>query len=329
MARSKKIKAETSSTVTTSIGSTTAPSPAQGSPISPQGEGSWEKLEALLAAMLPELIAVDRHELVPNRLPAFELIASVRIWTHAAQGLLPAMADELKHPPTDEFASLPGLLDVAGHLAISIRPVSQKNIKTLTETELMPARRLLRTVVEMLTVTGHMSPDVLQRAQEGRSPTKVSKEVLVLIGALRAIWPQIEHKVAIDVSMLDAAESKAHEVLELSLRAASEVEVVSTDLDREDLLDRALTLILQRYNKIRKAVQYVRADQGDADSFTPSPYILRRRSSKANGASADSEDTGDTETPATPAWSVEAGKQGQHGVGSQTEAATKPSEKAA
>ena len=100
----------------------------------------------------------------------------------------------------------------------------------------------------------------------------------ILIAAFRGNWPQVAGKCAVEASELDRAEKVAALLLRLSgMRADYD----KAEREASDKRTRAFTLMVQRYEEVRRSVTYLRWQEDDADLFTPSLYAKGRRPSKA------------------------------------------------
>jgi hypothetical protein len=102
-------------------------------------------------------------------------------------------------------------------------------------------------------------------------------DVLTLVAMGREAWPQIQGKTAITSKDLDEAEMLADQLLtavgEREQRAA--LSAASADIRRA-----AFTLFMRAYDQIRRAAEYLRWDDGDAETYVPllSGGRKRRRS---------------------------------------------------
>ncbi|MFO0660777.1 MAG: hypothetical protein U0165_13235 [Polyangiaceae bacterium] len=237
---------------------------------------SFERGEQLLEAMLPELVSVEPGDVSIRLLRAFGLVVNMRKWLSAAETLRPSMEDLLKVPPFTEMEKLAVVLDVVEHLSLGAKPSSvQQNLRKLTDDRLIPARRMLRTMIEPLVMVGLIHAEAVEQAREGRSTLEIAEDVLRLVTAMQSSWASIQGKTPIDRETLESTEKLAREAIHAALGMGTVPQASENELSRDDLLARAIVLALNLYASIRRAVQYVRGALNDADDFTPSPYVLR------------------------------------------------------
>jgi hypothetical protein len=94
-----------------------------------------------------------------------------------------------------------------------------------------------------------------------------------LAALIRDVWPKIAGKTMLQASELDQAETLADRIVTaVGHREQGPAVVATAAEDRQ----RAFTLFLNTYNQVRRAVHFLRWDQGDADAIVPSLYAVGR-----------------------------------------------------
>ncbi|MFO0660422.1 MAG: hypothetical protein U0165_11415 [Polyangiaceae bacterium] len=257
---------------------------------------TWMIGEQKLVAMLPTLMALSADEVGGNRMPIFELVTNMRLWLKNIERLRADFSTTFVEPPLAELDDLYSLLAVADHLAFVVKPSApQTNLKKLTDEQLIPKRRMLKQVVELMGTFSGMSTAVLDQTLDGRTSKDVAHDLIQLTHALRASWGIIKGKAPFDLAFLDSIEHQAREAADLA--AAVENLGEEQALDYDDLRNRVMVLILRKYAMVRSAVQYIRRAQGDADDFAPSAYVVRGGGPGRKGSPAKTPEP----APATPA----------------------------
>ena len=80
-------------------------------------------------------------------------------------------------------------------------------------------------------------------------------------------------------TLLQASELKHAQLLaDRLISAVGDREQTPTQIDAADRRHRAFSLFVKAYDQARRAIQYVRWEQGDADSIAPSLYSGRGNS---------------------------------------------------
>jgi hypothetical protein len=104
--------------------------------------------------------------------------------------------------------------------------------------------------------------------------TNVARDVTKLAYVITEAWTRIEGKCAIEKSELEAADKLATRIQRLAGLRAEGPEAIA---DSADQRARAFTLFLNAYDQVRRAVQFVRWEEGDADDIAPSLYTGKKR----------------------------------------------------
>ena len=122
----------------------------------------------------------------------------------------------------------------------------------------------------------------------------IASDVQTIVTLIKERWATVEGRTGVTLAELNAHGARAFELLEaIGLKEQGPALVGDTALLRQ----KAFYLFVRAYERVRRAVLYVRADEGDADSIAPSLYAgrtLRKRTEQAG-------DTGAEEVSATAA----------------------------
>jgi hypothetical protein len=107
-------------------------------------------------------------------------------------------------------------------------------------------------------------------------------DVLMLVQVLKEAWNRVHGRTPVTLTELDQAAVKAETLLRaVGLRDHARPTVAEATVLRR----KAFALFMRAYAKARAAVQYLRAEQGDADAIAPSLYAGRSKRRKT-GADA-------------------------------------------
>ncbi|MBN1606256.1 MAG: hypothetical protein JW940_06460, partial [Polyangiaceae bacterium] len=105
-------------------------------------------------------------------------------------------------------------------------------------------------------------------------------DVLTLVQVLREAWNNVHDQTPVTLAQLDRAGATAESLL----RAVGLKEQAAPTVAEATVLRRkAFALFMRVYARARAAVQYLRAEIGDADDIAPSLYAGRAKRRKANG----------------------------------------------
>ena len=106
-------------------------------------------------------------------------------------------------------------------------------------------------------------------------------DVLMLVQVLKEAWNRVHGRTPVTLAELDQAAVKAETLLRaVGLRDHARPTVAEATVLRR----KAFALFMRAYAKARAAVQYLRAEVGDADDIAPSLYAGRAKRRKSERA---------------------------------------------
>jgi hypothetical protein len=112
----------------------------------------------------------------------------------------------------------------------------------------------------------------LAKLRGGNGYKNLAFEVVGLVGLLREHWERIERRTALVPAELDYAARRAQQlVTALGIREQAPDAAAPVILLRRQ----AFTLLLRAYDQTRRAVSYVRWNEGDAERLAPSLFSGR------------------------------------------------------
>lgn len=139
-------------------------------------------------------------------------------------------------------------------------------------------RETLVVDVSALARRGLVDGDALKSLKGPVGYRNLAFDLAALSNLLRRAWPEIQGKCGLEESDIERARALADQLLTaVGLRQFDAPVQTESALRRT----RAFTLFVRSYDQVRRAVSYLRWDEGDADEFAPSLYE-RRHVKKAN-----------------------------------------------
>jgi hypothetical protein len=165
-------------------------------------------------------------------------------------------------------------------------------------TETATLRETLFNDATALAKRGLISRKPLESLKGPNGFRNIASDVMTLSVVLRSAWPKLVGKTSVTEAELDRAEVLSDQVInDLGLREQAPASIAEVSIDRQ----KAFTLFMTAYDQLRRAVAYLRWNEGDADSIAPSLYS-GRASSKKKTASDINKQTAPTEpiTQASP-----------------------------
>jgi hypothetical protein len=225
--------------------------------------------------VLPEILAVQEQEVMQITVDIASVVAAVL-------GCFPeifAMRDEIAR-------ELPGLdLSIIDKLDTYATALAYANACYLTSCESPDAlreltdegvnlRQNLFADLSTLCTRGLINADALKDYSGQMGFKTVATDLQIVTMPLRQNWAAIAGKCATQLDELDRGEKLAMRILRLvGMRAQAPVTAASAATNR----GRAFTLLVNKYDQVRRAISYLRWDHDDADSIAPSLFAGRVR----------------------------------------------------
>ena len=153
-----------------------------------------------------------------------------------------------------------------------------------------------------LAARGLLDPASVQEIRTGQGNLDIANDLVALCASLGASWAKIENKTAATAEEVHRAGDLGP--LLLAALGVREHGTTATPAEAADRKVRAFTLFTTADDQTRRAVCYLRWNEGDADSLAPSLY-KGRGGSRSAGASAANGDgagqgSGEVAAPAEP-----------------------------
>ena len=238
----------------------------------------------------PEMDALQPADLVSVNVDLGIAITTVR-------GALPNIAGyraQLADLPTLEVKRIDKLEDYA----LATAHAQGLYLTAVTPPESIPAlaaealnlRESLHGDAATLGRHGLIDGERIKGLRQGTGHKTLAFDLIGLVAVFRDGWAKVEGKTPTDPKTLDRAEVVADQLLgALGERETAPAVVAEISAVRQ----RAFTLLFRAYDDARRAISFLRWNEGDADSIVPSIY-------QGRGGRGRSVTTGDTASPATP-----------------------------
>jgi hypothetical protein len=244
-----------------------------------QDKALQPRLRESLERVLPELTKLRRTELAPLNLDPLAFTAMVQAVIPAAMELRPEIETLI---PSFDFRNLDQLETyclalVQSHaLYISVKAPSAEFLDIIQEAIRLRSRLSIDAKALVNRGLIHAAPQSSGGKSKGYK--NIAKDVLTLSNLLRASWDTVSSKCAVSKKELDRAEVLADRIIQfLGYRDRAPHLLAEAAQQRQ----KVFTLLMNAYSQVRRAVTYVRWDQGDSEKIAPSPYGGKRMKPKA------------------------------------------------
>jgi hypothetical protein len=252
---------------------------------------------AAFAAIQPEML-----ELLPENLAKINIDIPQAV--SIALGVLPGLAflrptiAELPDFKIDHFDKLETYALGAwyAHL-LALPPASASNpLQPLLE-EATKLRANLLSDAEALATRGHLDPEAVQVIRAGHGQVDTANDLVALSALMGSKWDEIATKTAATAEEVHRAGDLGP--LLLAALGVREHSATATPAEAADRKVRAFTLFTVAYDQLRRAMLYLRWNEGDADLLAPSLYKGRGGSRSASAAKDAGREEAATAEPAT------------------------------
>ena len=263
-----------------------------------------------------ELIKPEMAELGPESLGKINLNISQAV--SLALGVLPGLVflrPAMAKLPDFAIALFDKLETYAlgawyAHL-LALPPASATNPVQLLLEEASDLRTRLLGDAEALAARGLLDLESVQGIRKGQGNMDIANDLVALSALMGASWDKIENKTA--ATALEVHRAGDLGPLLIAALGVREHGATATPAEAADRKVRAFTLFTGAYDQVRRAVSYLRWNEGDADSLAPSLYKGRggsRSASDAKGEGSAEEDPAEPAAGEAPGGSGDMEKKG-------------------
>jgi hypothetical protein len=251
----------------------------------------YQRLEA-------EIKAVPDEELISVNLDVGKAIATVL-------GAIPeirALRETIAGLPKFDLARFDKLQDYAlalGHCHALYRAADVSSTELQTQlTEALTLRDRFQADAVALSQRSLLDPARVAKLRSGIGYKNVAFDVIGLVELFLESWNKVSSKTAVTEKELNDARLLANEIIAgLGLREQGPALVSAA----AQLRQQAYTLFFKAYEEARRAVQFVRWHEGDAEEIAPSLFSNRARRPADSPAETDSTETNPAAPPSNTA----------------------------
>ncbi len=259
-----------------------------------------ETTRVLLAfeSALPAIQAVPEDALLPITVDVPNTVTTVlgavkRLRAYEAELSRLTFADPVLMARLEPYAL--ALFEAHARYVVATRPVMP--IAELVAVG-MKERSLLYDDAVALSNRGLFDPKVLDQYKGTSGHRQLAVDLQILRNELRRDWARIEGRTGVTKEQLDRVDM----VIEQLLSAIGERDLQPATIASASLLrQKAFTLLARTYDAVRRGVHYLRWNEDDGDTITPSLYAGRA------GKRKPVEAEGEAPAPATPAPTAASG----------------------
>jgi len=260
--------------------------------MSPRFRQSFERVQ-------PEMKALAEHELLNINLDVPSAVATVL----GAIGEIRALREAAGSLPGLDLARIDKLEDYAlalgyAHAVYRAAAGPDDEVARLAE-EALELRDTLYMDASALARRRLLDEGRVGKLRSAAGYKNIAFDVLGLVALMREQWNILQGKTAVQPADLEAAERLADRLITaVGLREQGPVTLAVAVAARQ----RAFTLFMSSYDQARRAVQYLRWNENDADTIAPSLYAKRgggRRPAEPSGDEPTA--PGTVVTPGSPA----------------------------
>jgi len=248
--------------------------------------------------VLPEAMGLD-----PDSLAFINLDVPTCVIT--AMGVLekiPSLQQriyELPHSPKERFAKLPdyvlALFRAQTRYTFAVTP--PEPLPELLE-EAASKRDVLIAEAKALVARGLLQGDLLKELTGTHGYKNVAFDLSGLTEMFKAMWASLQGRTGLQLSDIENADKLSLRLAAAVAHRESSPEAVAA---ATEVRQRIFTLFCDTYDQLRRAVTYLRWDEGDADEIVPSLYAGRPNSNaKPKPAAAPANQTTTSTTQTTP-----------------------------
>jgi hypothetical protein len=255
--------------------------------------------ELAFHAIWPEIKALPETAALPVNIDVVAAATTVLGLLPELKALRPQIAEELKHFNLERFDKLEQYALALSHAyGVHRGSIAVKGNAAELGAELTATRDRLFVCAQALAVHGYMDAKRFAHCKTAIGYRATAADIFTLVPLFKESWSQIVNKTPVTLAELNGASSLAVELLaEVGMQDQSPVSVGEAAQTRA----KAYTLFVRAYDDARRAVQYLRADYGDADDITPSLYAGRGGRGKTEAAAAGTTSSTAPNAPAAAA----------------------------
>lgn len=239
---------------------------------------AYEAIKPELTAILPGLVGRVTTD-VPT---AVALMLGAK---PTLEAMIPELERALKTPPIVQIQRIEqralGLL----YTEIQYVPKGDENLQANLDAA-QEVRGQLLAAADAHVAFGQMNAAAVAKIREGGGHIDRAKDCIALAGLFRAVWPTIAANTQVTPELLERA-ARLGTILIAQL-GGKQLGTGGTAVNWTDERNRAFRLLMNDYNEIRRAVEYLRYHEKDATNFLPTLHPRSKKSSSSESTDAPS-----------------------------------------
>jgi hypothetical protein len=231
--------------------------------------------------LLPEILAVTEESIPPILIDIPTAVTTVLGALPRIRALRPELVETLRKFDFAEFDRLEQYTLALSHAHARHRAAHEPKLSLSTMArELTGLRDMLLSDARSLGSHGLIKAERLAGCRATPGYRALAYDVLMLVQVLRESWNDVHDRTPVTLDELYEAAAAAEKLLRaVGLRDQAAPTVAEATVLRR----KAFGLFLRVYARARAAVQYLRAEIGDADDIAPSLYAGRVKRRKSEG----------------------------------------------
>jgi hypothetical protein len=259
----------------------------------PTPETALPRSAAAFQELLPEIQAVSEETLSPILIDIPTAVTTVLGVLPRIRELRPEIEETLRKFDFAEFDRLEQYTLAVSHAHALHRAAHGPKLPIARMgRELVEIRDMLLSDARSLASHRLISAEWLAGCRATPGHRALAYDVLMLVEVLKDAWDQVHDRTPVTLAELDRAAAGAERLLTaVGLKDQAAPTVAKATVMRRQ----AFGLFLKVYARARAAVQYLRAEIGDADEIAPSLYAGRAKRKKAEADAPEG-----TPAPAEP-----------------------------
>ncbi len=239
------------------------------------------RLRESLDKVRPEMVALEENHLLPINVDPLTAVATAR----GALAQILTLRKRMEALPEFEIQNL-DKLELYALATMQAQTIYQgasappEHFQELVA-EATALRELMLSDATALANRGHISGDKLGTLKGPVGYRNVASDLLILTNMIRGNWKAVSTRTGVTEGELDRAEIICDQLInDIGVRQLAPAAVAAVALERQQ----SFTLFARAYDQVRRAVNYLRWVEGDADEIAPSFFAGRRKRSSSDVA---------------------------------------------
>lgn len=270
-------------------------------PVTRDGEDETAVFAARYNELLPEFMAVKPDDIRDVNLDVTAIVATM-LAAHSA--IVPRL---------EQIARAAPLMDRERMRRLDAYAMALRHAHTLYLMATDPPAKIRAVAARGTELRGLMLRDARDLLRRGRIQTarldellgpagykNLASDLLVLSGLFREHFPRIQGRCQTSEGDIRGADAIAADILRVVGRKEQRSALIAETVD---VRKRAFTVVTALYDQVRRAIVFLRWDDGDADNIAPSLFIrrhLRKKVSRKN-AKLEQPPSPEAHQPSAPA----------------------------